>query len=1276
MPRTTPHVENDTLRVGPPGAEHAIAVGSSAWFAWIETATAFTFVSPHGTFTARRERASSGRGSWYWRAYQRRAGVRRRAYIGKAAELTPAQLHAVATSLAGAAAPPAALAQRMVGAAAPAAAPPAPLALPSGTATFIFTDIEGSTQLWEQHTEAMPQALARHDTLLRQAIGAHGGVVFKTVGDSIHAAFVRAPNALAAALVAQRALQQEAWALPTPLRVRMALHTGAAELRDGDYFGPPLNRLARLLALGHGGQILLSRATHDLVADDLPAQTSLLALGEYHLKDLARPEPIFQCISADLPANFPPLRTTAPAAGGERKLGIPLLTTKLYVPRARPTLLARPRLLARLDAGLARSRCTLLSAPAGAGKTSLLATWLAGVGRPVAWLSLDERDQDAHQLLRYLIAALQTIAPACGRMALAWLDTPPPPPPETVLTALVNDLAALPESCLLVLDDYHLVRAPAVYAVVAFLLEHLPPTVHLVVATREDPPLPLPRLRARGQMTEVRAADLRFTPEEAAEFLDTSMGLRLPEGQVAALVARTEGWAAGLQLAGLALRDRSDPAAFVAAFAGSHRLVADYLTAEVFDGQPAPIRRFLLASSVLDRLCAPLCDAVLGIGDQESGIRSASQTPDPPLLLRVGDQESGIRSASQTPDPRPLIPDSYSQLILDELERANLLLVPLDDERRWYRYHHLFADFLRQRLRREIGLAGVNDLYRRAHLWHEQHDLPEEAVNYALAARDWPAAAKIMEQLTTSLWASSQHVLKWIESLPEEEVDQSPELCMWYAGWQVMCGEFGRFERLLASAERVLRSSGQHSKLAGVYSYRALVGFLREDAQPTIENAQRAMTYFDDENRFLQAHVIEKLARGYFLKGELAEAERAWVETSRLAQAADGQRAMLFARAAQGELQQARGKLRQAAQLDQELLQQIGDRPADIIKIRALGRLASLYYEWDQLDKAEQYAQQALELAGQTRREMFARSAYLVLARIYWTHGEEDQAFEVIEQAKELAQRMGGQHPMVEVSASQVWLWLAQSARSPSEVVGQSLVAINDWAAAQRLDLDGELPYERQITHLTLCRVLIAQNRPDQAIRVLERLLASAEAAGRAGEMVEMLGPKALAHQAQSQTNQALATLAQALTLAEPEGYIRTFVDEGPQMAALLAQSVERRPQDDPISVYVERLLSAFAEAQSTALRQAQEPPRAQNNAPIALRSALERSNALLEPLSKRELEVLALMAQGLTNNEIARRIVVSAQTVKVHTRNIYGKLDVNSRMQAVAKARALGLLA
>ncbi|GAB4413159.1 MAG: LuxR C-terminal-related transcriptional regulator [Anaerolineae bacterium] len=921
-----------------------------------------------------------------------------------------------------------------------------------------------------------------------------------------------------------------------------------------------------------------------------------------------------------------------------------LLSTKLFIPQARQLhdILPRPRLVERLQAGLS-GRLTLVSAPAGFGKTTLVTEWIPHSPRCVAWYSLDEADNDLPRFLTYLIAALQMLKADFGQEALAALQAPQPPPIEPLLTALLNEITQTLPEFVLVLDDYHLLHLQAIHAAVAFLLNNLPPTMHLILTSRADPPLPLARLRVRGQMTELRAADLRFTLDEATTFFQQIKALPLPAAQIKELERRTEGWSAGLQLAALSLQglDAAGMAQFIRDFTGSHHYVFDYLAEEVLQQQPEEVQHFLLHTSILSRMCAPLCDAVLGKAEG-GGMKD----------------EKEILSGSSSFSPHP------SSFILEYLEHANLFLIPLDERRRWYRYHHLFADFLRQRLTRDIGQARVNELYRRARLWHEQHDSVEEAINYALAGRDWAGAVKLTEQVATSLWSSSRYLLNWLESLPPEEIEQSPDLCIWYTTWLMLGGEFNRVEKLLDTAERLVRASSQLSTLAGVYVNRATAGFLRDDARSTVENARQAMTYFDDENRFVHPRVTELLARGYFMQGELAEAERVWTETIGLAQTAGSQRTLLFVRAAQGELQRARGKLRQAAQLDQQLLQLIGERPADVIKIKALSRLASLHYEWNQLDQAKEYAQQALDLAGQTRREVFARSVYLTLARIYGALGETGKAFEVIEQAKALAQRMGGNYPTVEVNASQVRLWLAQE--TITGVTGQSLTAAADWAEALRLDLDGELFYEDQLTHLALCRVLIVQRRPDPALRLLERLLTSAEAAGRIGEVVEMLVLKALAHQAHYQTNPALAALIQALSLAEPEGYIRTFVDEGPPMAHLLL-SLSQRPSAIN-RAYLDTLLAAFPKDEGERMKD--------EESPMVLHPSSFSPQPLIEPLSKRELEILSLMAQGLTNIEIGQQIFISDQTVKVHTRNIYGKLGVNSRRQAVTKALALGLLA
>ncbi len=538
MARTTPRVERSTL-VGGAGDGSTIAIDTPAWYAWLEAATTFAFVGDQGSFTARKER--SARAGGYWKAYRKHKGTLRSAYLGKSADLTLERLTAVALSLA---TPAAAPKREPVGGSIPSAAS-AP-SLPAGTVTFLFTDIEGSTQLWEQHPHTMPTALARHDVILHQAIESHGGVVFKTVGDSVHAVFARASDALVAGLAAQRALDIEPWESSGPLRVRMALHTGAAELRDGDYFGGPLNRVARILALGHGGQVLLSHATHDLVADDLPDRTTLHALGEYHLKDLTRPEQIFQLVCLDLPADFPPLGTIDTPPPSQPAPPSPLLATKLYIPPPRPHLVARPRLVERIQAGLA-GKLTLIAAPAGFGKTTLVSEWIAdrrlqiadytkrdlnlqplvsNLQSPgMAWVSLDAEDNDATRFWSYIIAGFQTIAPMVGTTALALLQSLQSPPAKIILTMLLNDLSALAADAVLVLDDYHVIDTPAIHKALAFMLDHLPPHVHLVMSTRADPPLPLTRLRSRGDLTELRAADLCFTADEAAAFLTRGLNI-------------------------------------------------------------------------------------------------------------------------------------------------------------------------------------------------------------------------------------------------------------------------------------------------------------------------------------------------------------------------------------------------------------------------------------------------------------------------------------------------------------------------------------------------------------------------------------------------------------------------------------------------------------------------------------------------------------------------------------------------------------------------------
>jgi LuxR family transcriptional regulator, maltose regulon positive regulatory protein len=923
-----------------------------------------------------------------------------------------------------------------------------------------------------------------------------------------------------------------------------------------------------------------------------------------------------------------------------------LLETKLYVPRPRRDLVPRARLHARLKEGLEDARCSLLSAPAGAGKTSLLATWVASLDRPVAWLALDERDQEAYQVLRYLIASLQTIAPECGRTALALLDAPPMASPEIVLTGLLNDLAAMPAPALLVLDDYHLIREPAVHTAIEFLLNHLPPTLHLVIATREDPPLPLPRLRASGQIVEVRAAGLSFNVEEAAAFLGAGMGLRLTEQHVAALVERTEGWAAGLQLAGLALRDRTDPTAFVDAFTGSHRLVADYLMAEVLERQPAPVRRFLLVTSVLDRLCAPLCDALL---------------------------------AADLDSPDASSPAISSQQVLEELEASNLFLVPLDDDRIWYRYHHLFADALRGRLTREAGPAAAALLHRQASVWFGRQGLLPEAIGHALAADAVDDAATWIEALMPSMFATMgihQVLADWLSALPEPVVRSRPLLCLTHAWLLIHRVELQTAAAWVEAAAQALPAADNDAArqargaIAATRAYMATVG-LAEVPKNVDVLAEQAIADLAPDDATFRGVAYMSLGQAALALGQLDRAENAFTEAAMVSRAGLVHGAVT-AVTQQVSVQRLRGAHRRALTTGWATLAWTGEHynPPSLRRLRSV--MADLLVDENDVPAALPLAVEGLRaLREYGNPPPLVLLASLPLARLRVAEGDTAAAEAVLADVRPLIEGpFAVLAPLLDAAEAHVRLAVGEAARSV------------DWAVAvDPAALPGPLRFGvpgLEATVVTPLRILVAHGRAtadaallQEAERRLDAAWQLAERQGIGWLRLRLHIAQSLIAEARGDQDAALRSLAAAVAEAELEGVTRPFLDEGAPMAALLAAlSATSRNRHGPAvgtsPDYLDALLAAFS---------GQPPPPPDTSVRTTAVVTGVHPRVLAEPLSVRELDVLRLLSGGRSNAEIARDLFVEQSTVKTHLIHIYRKLGVSSRTQAISRARTLRLL-
>jgi LuxR family transcriptional regulator, maltose regulon positive regulatory protein len=873
-----------------------------------------------------------------------------------------------------------------------------------------------------------------------------------------------------------------------------------------------------------------------------------------------------------------------------------LLATKLYLPPPRAKAVLRPRMLEQLNQGLNR-KLTLISAPAGFGKTTLVSEWVATCGRPTAWLSLDASDSDPKRFLTYFIAALQKVDKALGKELFALLESPQAPPSESILTTLLNDITPSTDDFVFVLDDYHLIDSKPVDTMLGFLLEHQPPQMHLVITTREDPQLPLARLRARNQLTEVRASDLRFTPAEADEFLNRVMNLNLSAKDIATLEQRTEGWIVGLQLAALSLQGHEDASSFIESFTGSHHFVLDYLLGEVLQQQPEDIQTFLLHTSILDRLCGALCDAVL--------------------------HDVGLQSKPS------------SQVMLESLERANLFLIPLDNERRWYRYHHLFADLLRRKLQTDASNI-VGELHARASLWYEDNALDIEAFQHAAAAHDVERAIRLLEGKGMPLYyrGAVTPILNWLASLPKSVLNSKPSLWVMYASALSFAGQNEQVEEKLQAAQAVLEQSktDQYTRdlIGQIAAIRAITAAPRYDIEAILSQSKRALEYLRPDNLSSRTTAQGMLGFAYQLQGNRTAASQAYLETIKVSQASGNTFMMMVALTSLGLMQEASYQLHTAAETYQRFLDIAGDTPSPVACVAYLG-MARVSYEWNDLHKAEHYGQKALELAKQLQSIDTFATCNLFLARLSLTQGKLSTAATHVAAAKQFARQHNFVHELPMILATEVLVLIYQGKLEPALHLAQT----------------HELP-------LSEARVHLAAKHPAEALSVLEPLRSKIEFRAWEDERLELNLLKAMTHHMQGDKEKAMQRLHDALELAEPGGFIRSFVDKGSLVAQLLSEAYKRGMMPN----HVAKVLTAF-EIQ----KQSKEP------APALAKELL------LEPLSERELEVLQLIAQGLSNQDISKRLFRSLDTVKGYNRTIFGKLQVQNRTEAVARARELGLL-
>lgn len=900
----------------------------------------------------------------------------------------------------------------------------------------------------------------------------------------------------------------------------------------------------------------------------------------------------------------------------------PLLKTNLRIPPLHGELIERTVLMDRLALALSYP-LTLIIAPAGFGKTTLLSQWVStseaeNVRERVAWVSL-ENECDLHRFWTYVTTTLEEMQPGIGKSILTWFDTPQPNF-HAVVRTLVNEISEAAKEFVLVLDDYHHIEDSTIHATLTFFIEHLPSNLHLIIASRSQPPLPLARWRASNQLYELREDDLRFTPEEVTAFFNEAKRLNLLPQEITALGRRTEGWVAGLQLVALSIQgfDQRSKHRFVSAFTGSQRYILDYLVEEVLERQPDHIKSFLLETSVLTHLNASLCNVVTGHED--------------------------------------------SQSILEYLERAHLFTIPLDYEQRWYRYHHLFKDVLYHQLTQDKPDA-ILELHRRAMEWFIRAERTEDAIRHATAAHEWDQAIKLLEPVIDIAWnrAEMRKIIEWLEKLPPEQLDAHPHLSLYYSRALLHGGQLEAADQRLREAEstlhaRVVKSSNPEDQLLGtIYAFRTTVAAVSSQPENALHLGHEALNLLPLESMDMRAYVLNSLGVAHYHLGNMSEAVRLLADGGGLAEKAGVLYPQIAAASFRAEALMCQGHLKQAWQVLRQTLDTVAipkqpNQPWSPATSLICAIYGQLLYEWNRLEECECYSNEAIELGQQHAFSRPVWVAYHTLIRIKLASGDQAGALQLFRQAQHHQRLHSLPVPerLIRAKQARIWLTLGQS-----EDTERWALTCNDAATLQPA-------FIQEFERITLARMYLSQNHFHKALTLLEQLRADAESSDRYGHLLEILALTALGQEALGQTDAALGTLHKALQMAEPEGYLRTFVDAGKPMATLLYRALTRGLFPE----YVARLLALFPANDKTS-----SPPKE-----IRSLNTKATEEAVIEPLSQREVEVLQLMASGTSNEEIAAKLIIAPTTAKKHVSNILRKLDVENRTQAVVRGRDLGL--